>query len=195
VLRDFLSDRFSDSWRLLSETTQFLSRTPVFSQYEEQLRSWRQCLQSAAKNSEVSGKIRDEIVELRKSLRRAGYDLSLAGQRLTVDTFRNDTALGSGFRRVVIFFCEDGAYWLSGDENHLTLDELLERQMDSIRRNNQNQTGAVRIYSKHYLWYRRSKNELILSGSDTETKENFERLKAMAAANSLVILTQLKGLK
>jgi hypothetical protein len=195
VLRAFLSDRFSDSWRLLSETTQFLSRTPVFSQYEEQLRSWRQLLQSTAKNSEASGKIRGEIVELRKSLRREGYDLSLAGQRLTVDTFRNDTALGNGFRRVVIFFCEDGAYWLSGDENHLTLDELLERQMDSIRRNDRNQAKSLQIYSKHYLWYRRSRNELILSGSDTETKENFERLKAMADANSLVILTQLKGLK
>jgi hypothetical protein len=195
VLKDFLSDRFSDSWHLLSETTQFLSKTPVFSQYEGQLRSWRQQLQSAAKNSEAAGKIRGEIVELRKSLRRAGYDLSLAGQRLTVDTFRNDTALGNGFRRVVIFFCEDGAYWLSGDENHLTLDELLERQIDSIRRNDQNQARSLRIHSKHYLWYRRSKNELILSGSDTETKEDFERLKAMADANSLVILSRLKGLK
>jgi plasmid stabilization system protein ParE len=194
VLKDFLADRFSDSWRLLSETTQFLSRTPVFSQHEEQLRSWRQQLQSAGKNAEASKKIRDEIIELRKLLRHEGYDLSLAGQRLTVDIFRNDTALGSGFRRVVIFFCENGAYWLSGDENHITLDELLERQMDSVRKNNQNQ-ASFRIHSKHYLWYRRSGNELILSGSDTETKEDFERLKAMTDANSLVILTQLKGLK
>jgi hypothetical protein len=194
VLKDFLADRFSDSWRLLSETTQFLSRTPVFLQYEEQLRSWRQQLQSAGKNSEVSRGIRAEIIELRKSLRGEGYDLSLAGQRLTVDLFRNDAALGDGFRRVVIFFCEDGAYWLAGDENHIVLDELLERQMDSARRNDQNPAAFPRIRSKHYLWYRRSGNELILSGSDTETKEDFERLKAMADANSLVILARLKGL-
>jgi hypothetical protein len=194
VLKDFLSDHFSDSWRLLSETSQFLSRTPVFSQYEEQLRLWRGQLQSAGKNTETSGKIRGEIIELRKSLRLEGYDLSLAGQRLTVDTFRNDAALGNGFRRVVIFFCEDGAYWLAGDENHITLSELLERQLDSVRRNDQNR-GPPRIHSKHYLWFRRSGNELILSGSDTETKEDFERLKAMADANSLVILTYLKGLK
>jgi hypothetical protein len=194
VLKDFLSDRFSDSWRLLSETSQFLSGTSVFSQYEEQLRSWRQQLQLAGKNTEASKRIRGEITELRKSLRREGYDLSLAGQRLTVDRFRNDTALGSGFRRVVIFFCEDGAHWLSGDENHITLDEFLERQLNSARGNDQNQ-GSLRIRSKHYLWYRRSGNELILSGSDTETKEGFERLKAMADANSLAILTQLKGLK
>jgi hypothetical protein len=195
VLKDFLSDRFSDSWRLLSETTRFLSRTPVFSQHEEQLRSWRQQLQSAGKNSEASRRIRAEIIELRKSLRGEGYDLSLAGQRLMVDTFRNDTALGDDFRRVVIFFCEDGAHWLAGDENHITLDELLERQLDSVRRNEQNPAASLQIRSKHYLWYRRSGNELILSGSDTETKEDFERLKAMADANSLVILTQLKGLK
>jgi hypothetical protein len=192
VLKDFLSDRFFDSWRLLSETTQFLSRIPVFFQYEEQLRSWRQQLQSSGKNTEASKKIRGEIIELRKLLRHEGYDLSLAGQRLTVDTFRNDAALGNGFRRVVIFFCEDGAYWLSGDENHVALDAFLERQLNSIRRNDR---SSLQIRSKHYLWYRRSGNELILSGSDTETKEDFERLKAMADANSLVILAQLKGLK
>jgi hypothetical protein len=194
VLKDFLSDRFSDSWRLLSETTQFLSRTSVFSQYEEQLRSWRQQLQSAGGNTETSRRIRGEIVELRKLLRHTGYDLSLAGQKLTINTFRNDIALKDGFRRVVIFFCEDGAYWLAGDENHIALNELLERQLNSIRRNTRN-PPILRIHSKHYLWYRRSGNELILSGSDTETKEDFERLKAMADANSLVILALLKGLK
>jgi hypothetical protein len=194
VLKDFLSDRFSGGWKLLSETTQFLSRTPVFSQYEDQLRSWRQQLQSSGKNTETAKRIHGEIVELRKLLRHAGYDLSLAVQRLTVDTFRNDAAIGDGFRRVVIFFCEGGAYWLAGDENHITLDEFLTRQMDSARENNRG-TRPPRILSKHYLWYRRLGNELILSGSDTETKEDFERLKAMADANSLVILAQLKGLR
>jgi hypothetical protein len=194
VFKDFLSDRFSDSWRLLSETTQFLSRTPVFSQYEDQLRSWRRHLQAAGKNTDAAKGIRAEIIELRKLLRHMGYDLSLAGQKLTVDTFRNDAALGDGFRRVVIFFCEGGAYWLAGDENHITLAELLERQLDSIHRNSRD-SPPLRIHSRHYLWYRRSGNELVLSGSDTEMKEDFERLKAMADANSLVILAQLKGLK
>ncbi|MDR1505925.1 MAG: hypothetical protein LBI67_02360 [Treponema sp.] len=170
-----------------------MSRTTVFVQYEDQLRSWRQQLQSAGKNTDVSRRIRGEITELRKSLRLEGYDLSLAGQRLTVDMFRNDAALGDGFRRVVIFFCEDKIYWLAGDENHITLNEFLERQMDSLRGQRPRDVSSIR--SKHYLWYRRSGNELILSGSDTETKEDFERLKAMADANSLAILSQLKTLR
>ena len=187
-LRDILADHFADTWKLLSETSQFLSRTPVFDHYEEDLRRWRLELQGAGKSGETARRIREEITGLRASLRREGYDLSLARQNLVIDRFRNDTALGEGFRRVVIFFGEDDTCWLAGDENHITLAELLERRMDArpVR-------GTIR--SRHYLWYRRRGNDLVLSGSDTETKEDFERLKAMAGANSLVILAKLRGLR
>ncbi|MDR2471380.1 MAG: hypothetical protein LBD09_04650 [Treponema sp.] len=186
TLRDLLTDRFSGTWKLLSETSQFLSRTPVFAQYEDQLRAWRRDLQNAG--DEKSRLIREEITVLRRSLREQGYDLGLARQNLVLEGFRNDAALGEGFRRVVIFFGGDGAYWLAGDENHITLAELLERRLE---------TGAYRggIHSRHYLWYRRRGNDLVLSGSDTETKEDFERLTAMAEANSLVILAKLRGLR
>jgi hypothetical protein len=186
LLKDLLRDHFSDIWRLLSETTQFLTRTPVFDQYEAQLRQWRQELQRMGKDTELIRRIRAEITELRKSLRLQGYDLSLAGQRLEIDRFRNDTALGEGFRRVVIFFGEEDVYWLAGEDNHITLAELLERRLEGVPR---------RIRSKHYLWYRREGNTLTLSGSDTETKEDFARLKAMGDANSLIILARLKALK
>jgi len=189
-LKDLLSDRFSDTWKLLSETSRFLERTPVFSQYEEDLRLWRRDLQDAGKSGEAAQLIRKEITELRRSLRQQGYDLSLARQNLVVNGFRNDSSLAEGFRRVVIFFGEDDVLWLSGDDNHITLAELLERQLE---------TRFVRqrfgIRSKHYLWYRRKGNELLLSGSDTELKEDFERLKVMAEANSLLILAKLKELR
>jgi hypothetical protein len=187
-LRDLLSDRFADTWQLLSETTQFLSRTAVFHQYEDELRILRRDLQSVGNDSENARRIRGEITELRKSLRLQGYDLSLAKQTLVIDGFRNDASLAEGFRRVVMFFGEDDIYWLAGEENHITLAELLERQMDVQRRH-------FVIRSKHYLWYRRKGNELLLSGSDTEGKEDFDRLKAMAEANSLIILAKLRGLK
>ena len=190
LLRSRLSDHFSGAWKLLSETSGFLSRTPVFALYEEDLRSWRLELQRAGKDSDVHKRIRQEIIELRASLRQQGYDLSLAKQNLLLEGFRNDTALGEGFRRVVVFFCEDDAYWLAGDDNHITLAEMLERQLSASSRR---RGGAIR--SKHYLWYLRRGNDLILSGSDTETKEDFERLKAMADANSLLILARLKNLK
>ena len=187
---DRISDRFSDTWKLLSETSRFLERTPVFASYEKELRSWRRDLQSAGKNPEIVQRIRREITELRKSLRYQGYDLSLARQNLVLEGFRNDTALGEGFRRVVIFFGEDDLFWLAGDDNHITLAELLERQVN-VRLFKQ----KFAIRSKHYLWYRRKGNDLILSGSDTETKEDFDRFKAMAETNSLLILARLKELK
>ena len=188
-LKDILSDRFSDTWKLLSETSSFLSRTPVFSGYEEELRSWRRDLQAAGKDGEVSRRIRQEIIELRTSLRRQGYDLSLARQSLALEGFRNDTSLGEGFRRLVVFFGEDNTYWLSGDENHVTLADMLERQLNA-----RSAKRCDNIRSKHYLWYRRKGNVLTLSGSDSETKESFERLRAMAELNSLVILAKLKDL-
>jgi hypothetical protein len=75
---------------------------------------------------------------------------------------------------------------MGGDDNHITLAEMLETQVSNT---------FVPIRSKHYLWYKRRGNDLILSGSDTEMKEDFERLKAMGEAHSLIILSQLKGLK
>ena len=189
-LKNMLSDRFSDTWKLLSETSSFLSRTPVFANYEEELRFWRHDLQNAGKDGDVSRRIRREIIELRASLRQQGYDLSLARQSLVLDGFRNDVSLEEGFRRVVVFFGDEGTYWLDGEENHVTLAELLEQQIhaQSVRR-------RINIRSKHYLWYRRKGNVLILSGSDSESKEDFERLKAMAELNSLAILSKLKNLK
>ena len=186
-LREIISDRFTDTWKLLSETSVFLSKTPIFQHYEEQLRSWRLDLQNARNESFVFKRVRQEIIELRKFLRHQGYDLSLVRQNLVLEGFRNDVSMGEGFRRVVIFFGGDDVYWLAGDDNHVTLAKLLERQLYSCKHR-----GDIR--SKHYLWYRRRGNSLVLSGSDTETKEDFERLKAMVELNSLLILAKLKNL-
>ena len=190
LLTDLLSDRFSDTWKLLSETSRFLERTPVFAQYEEELRLWRHDLQNAGKGGDISRQIRKEITDLRRSLRQQGYDLSLARQNLVVEGFRGDSSLAEGFRRVVIFFGQDDVFWLAGEDNHITLGELLERQLET-------RMSKYRfvIRSKHYLWYRRNGNELTLSGSDTEMKESFERLKLMAETNSLLILAKLKELR
>lgn len=183
-----LSDHFTATWKLLSDTSRFLSRTPVFSLYEEELRAWRLDLQSAGTDEQK--RIRQEIIELRTSLRKQGFDLTLAEQNLVVDGFRNDASLREGFRRVVFFFANDDLFWLSGDVNHITLAEMLEVKMKVLI-----QKRDFTIRSKHYLWYRRRGNDLILSGSDTETKTDFERFKAIVAVNSLKILAKLKELK
>ncbi|MHC6202495.1 hypothetical protein ACYULU_04785 [Breznakiellaceae bacterium SP9] len=189
-LFDILSDRFKDIWKLLSETTVFLSRTKEFPAYESQLRQWRSQLQHSSKDLDLINRIRAEIRELRKSLRLAGYDLSLGKQNLIIDGFRNDACLGEGFRRVVLFFTNNGISYLAGEDNHVTLSSLLEAHIDKQIRSGQ----SIRVFEKHYLWYRRSGADLILCGADTETKEDFERIKARGAVSSLAILSSLKKL-
>jgi hypothetical protein len=191
-LADILSDRFSDVWKLLSETTVFLSRTKEFDAYEGQLRTWRSDLQTSGRNPEVAQRVRSELTALRKNLRLQGYDLSLGGQNLIIDGFRNDACLGEGFRRVVIFISDNAIFFLAGDENHITLTEYLDKRIEA-------ETAArkqwIKILDRHYLWYRRRGQDLILSGSDTETKEDFARFSAMCDANSLLFLSGLKGLR
>ncbi|MDR2363517.1 MAG: hypothetical protein LBD65_03790 [Spirochaetaceae bacterium] len=189
LLEQVFQDFLPDVWKLLSETTLFLSRTKEFYLYESQLRTWRSYLQINRGNPETVNKIRREITELRKQLRLEGYDLSLGKQNLIFEGFRNDTALGEGFRRVVLFFTNEDIYWLAGEDNHITLAEFLEHRLEGA------QEHRLHIRYKHYLWYRRRGRDLVLSGSDTEAKEDFERLKAMGEANSLLFLSRLKKLK
>ncbi|AEJ18831.1 hypothetical protein [Gracilinema caldarium] len=192
--QDFLgsiSERFTDVWQLLSETTQFLSKTKEFAHYENQLREWRAQLQSKRLDSETHLRIRSELVNLRKHLRLMGYDLSLAKQILRFEGFRNDACIREGFRRLVVVFTDKDVYWLSGDDNHINLAEYLERRLESAL-----SSGEIeRIHDRHYLWYKRQGNNLILSGSDTESKEDFARLEAIGNANPLLLLSKLKGLK
>jgi hypothetical protein len=195
-IADILSDRFSDVWKLLSETTLFLSRTKEFGAHEQQLRTWRAQL-SANRDPDVAQRIRGELTALRKSLRLQGYDLSLGKQNLIIDGFRNDACLGEGFRRVVIFISDNAIFFLAGDENHIALAEFLEKQVEAEinARKNRTSVRGIRILDRHYLWYRRQGQDLILSGSDTETKEDFARFSARCDANSLLFLGGLKNLR
>jgi hypothetical protein len=191
-LADILSDRFSDVWKLLSETSVFLSRTKEFDAYESQLRAWRSDLQSSGRNPEVAQRVRSDLIGLRKHLRLQGYDLSLGGQNLIIEGFRNDACLGEGFRRVVIVITDTGLFFLAGDENHITLTEYLDRQIEAAAAAGRQR---IQIRDRHYLWYRRRGQDLVLSGADTETEEDFARFSAMCDANSLLFLGGLKGLR
>lgn len=172
---------------MLSETTNFLSKTHLLAQHEGQLREWRAILQSSHNNNERSLGVKRELIELRKSLRFQGYDLSLGSQILIFDGFRNDACLREGFRRIVLFLGDSGVYWLVGQDNHVAISAFLEEQIDRMK--------VRHIRERHYLWYLRRKNELIFSGSDTETKEDFERLKRIGEANPMLFLSSLKSLR
>ena len=187
ALANLIAENFRGVWVLLSETTNFLSRTHLLSQYETQLREWRATLQSSHKNNESTLAVRRELIELRRNLRFQGYDLSLGSQILSFEGFRNDACLREGFRRIVLFIADEGVYWLVGDDNHVTLSNFLEDRMDQLQ--------VRQIRERHYLWYQRRKNELVFSGSDTELKEDFERLKRIGEANPMLFLSSLKSLR
>ena len=180
-----LKDSFQSDWKLLSETEHFLASTPVHRNYEQQFKMWRKKLQSS--DTLVRTSVREEIVALRRSLRLQGYDLSLGSIRLIVKEFVNDDASAREYKRVVICFCDDGLFWTTGEVNHLELAENL-----------QNELERKHVYlhpEMHYLWFLWQRNALILSGSATESAEEFERLQKRAHANPQKILRYLKTLR
>ena len=143
-------------------------------------------------NEKVNKEVYSELIDLRKELRLLGYDVSLGKYRLVFDGFRHDDSLREGFKRIVLYILDDYFLWLTGDTNHIELAEILDQQ---ITRHSFAAGKNIRIKGKHYLWYLRTNNELILSGADTETKEDYERLKAYGEASSLLFLSRLKNLK
>ena len=193
-LKNLLSDKITGTWQLLSETDYFLSQAGLLSEYESQMRDFRARLNSGNKSGKekVIKEVHSEIVDLRKELRLLGYDVSLGKCRLVFDGFRHDDSTREGFRRVVLFLLEDYFIWQTGEANHIELANILSQQIISHAQG----TGKrINIKEKHYLWYLRTKKELILSGGDSETKEDYERLKAFGEASSLLFLSRLKNLK
>ncbi|HOJ99209.1 MAG: hypothetical protein N2509_01845 [Treponemataceae bacterium] len=184
-----LSDRFTDVWVLLSETTQFLSMAGNLTPYEPQLRQWRQTLQSHRDENTIRT-IKEELIQLRRHLRLQGYDVSLVRYSIQFEEFKNDACIREGFRRLVIFLTDRDLYWLAGDDNHVALAEYLERRLENLL----SRQGDVRIRDRHYLWFRWEGKRLLLAGSDTESQEDYERLKKMVAANPLFFLARLRDL-
>ena len=181
-----LQERLASTWLLLSDTTNFLSRTSIFGQYEADLMELRRRLSSSRKSAELEKEVRKELVAIRESVRLQGYDLSLAKLELRVEGFRNDAALEEGFLRLVLFIGKRGVWKLAGEANHIELHRALERSLGSREDD---------IVGKHYLWYRWIRQRLVLSGSDTETREDFEAFKAWCAVpeHSLLLLAAMKN--
>ncbi len=182
-----LGERFTSAWSLLNSTTKFLEKTPDFAAHENDLRGWRLRLQSGRNNPDALRVVHDELVDLRRHLRAEGYDLSLVDRNLLVQGFRNDSCLAEGFRRLVLVFVKnESVYFMTGDDNHLVIGALLEAALEK--------GGVYNIADRHYLWYRWNAGTLILSGADTEDRDDFRRFEALAARNPMKLLSRLKGL-
>jgi hypothetical protein len=167
-----LAERMASTWVLLSDTTNFLSRTSVFAHYETQLRELRARLGSSKDNIDELRSIRKELMELRTALRIQGYDLSLGKLDLSIKGFRNDAAIAEGFKRIVVFIGKKNLWFITGEDNHRVLHDYLEAECDK--------RGISEVLHKHYLWYRWNNGLLMISGADSESAEDFQVLQAWA---------------
>jgi hypothetical protein len=181
-----LTESVSSTWVLLSDTTNFLSRAGLLDKYEAELRGWRARLSSARNNQLVARQVRDDIVALRRLLREQGFDLRLGSKDIALEGFRNDDALGEGFRRLVLGAAEGDVYWLAGDANHIELAGMLERACRERR--------ACQPFTMHCLWYRWRNNVLVLSAGASETADLFEDFKVYFGKNKEMILRKLSRL-
>jgi hypothetical protein len=181
-----LAESASSTWRLLSDTTNFLSRVKLLESYDADLRKWRELLGRRSRDQQVLKEVREDIVALRRLLREQGHDLRLGSRDIALEGFRNDDAMGEGFQRIVIGLADDDVYSLGGSANHIELAEMLESQCRQKR--------SCKPYRLHCLWYRWRNDVLVLSGAASETAEMFEELKAWFGPNRELLLKKLSRL-
>ena len=143
-----LAESTSSTWRLLSDTTNFLSRVKLLDSYETELRNWRERLSHKRTDPQVYGDVRQDIVALRRLLREQGYDLRLGSKDIALEGFRNDDAMGEGFQRIVLGLADDDVYYIAGSANHIELDKMLD---EYYARRGWDSDGVVTDQTKHRL--------------------------------------------
>jgi hypothetical protein len=181
-----LAESASSTWRLLSDTTNFLSRIKLLEDYDQELRKWREKLLRKRADPQAVKDVRNDIVALRRLLREQGYDLMLGSKDVALEGFRHDDAMGEGFQRLVLGVADDDLYYVAGSANHIELAEMLEGQCRQKR--------SCKPYRLHCLWYRWRSDVLVLSGAASETAEMFEEFRAWFGPNRELVLKKLARL-
>jgi hypothetical protein len=181
-----LAEGLASTWKLLSDTGNFLSRAGLLERYEQELTELRNQLYRYRRNPETIRRVREQVVTLRRELRTQGHDLRLGSRDIALEGFRHDDAMGEGFRRLVLGIAEGDIVALAGDLNHIELAEALESRLRSRR--------PRLAYRMHFLWYRWRNRVLVLSGAASETAQGFEELKEYFAANRELLLRKLAHL-
>jgi len=181
-----LAEGLASTWKLLSDTSNFLSRARLLERYEQELTEMRNQLYRYRKNPETVRQVRERVVELRRALRLQGHDLRLGSRDIALEGFRHDDAMGEGFRRLVLGVAEGDIVALAGDLNHIELAEALEERLRARR--------PRLSYRLHFLWYRWRNRVLVLSGAASEPAQSFEELKEYFAENREFLLRKLAHL-
>jgi len=183
-----LAEGLASTWKLLSDTSNFLSRVRLLERYEGELTEMRNQLYRYRKNPETVRRVREQVVALRRALRLEGHDLRLGSKDLVLEGFRHDDAMGEGFRRLVLGIAADDIVALAGDLNHIELAEMLESRLRDRKGRRPTAVGL------HFLWYRWRNQVLVLSGAASEPAQAFEELKAYFADNKEFLLRKLAHL-
>lgn len=186
-IQERFGELFANAWVLLSDTDRFLSRARLMPRYERRVREWRQRLQESRGDPEAIREVRQEIVGFRKALRSEGWELRLGSLDVVVRGFRSDDSLARGFRRMVIYLAENGSiYHVTGDANHIELDEDLRTQLRA-----RSIGGAMQ---PHYLWYRVSAGRIELAGADSEDRESLDRFSEVVDERKSDLVKALRDL-
>jgi hypothetical protein len=181
-----LAEGLASTWKLLSDTGNFLSRADLLERYGQELTDLRTRLYRYGKDAETVRQVREQVVALRRELRTRGHDLRLGSRDIALEGFRHDDAMAEGFRRLVLGIAEADIVALAGDLNHIELAGALESRLQSRR--------PRLAYRMHFLWYRWRNRVLVLSGAASETAQSFEELKIYFAANREFLLRKLTHL-
>jgi hypothetical protein len=181
-----VSEKGNEVWGLINETILFIKRTAVRRRFEDSLTTLYARLQSAPVNPAILKEVHAALMELRKQIRRAGYDLSMGRYTLIFDGFHNDEVFDR-FNRMVLFIDHSGVfYWQTGDDNHVEQASQLKQRLQK--------KAEYDIAEQHYLWFLWTKTTLTLSGSATEREDDYLRLQNRAQADPFLFLSRLKGL-
>lgn len=177
-------EEFAQVWTLLNDTENFLKRFSLFDEYENRLRIWRETLNSGARENLDIHNIKSQIVSFRKDLRLRGYDLRLSSMDIVIIGHRNDDAPRYGFRRACIILELPKIYWLSGEENHIELARHLSGLCQSAN-----------FSHLHNIWFRWNSSVLEIAAADSESEEQFVKMKDFLVTNKLFALSSLKNLR
>lgn len=180
-----VQELFVSSWKLLNETTVFLSGTNIFTRYEKKLCNWRNQLTKFPENEQTYKKIKNKLIELRRKLRNEGYDLHSASRNIVINGYKNDNAPSDGYKRLVIFITDQNIYYLAGSDTHAQLAKYLGLKL-----------GIENLKTKpsvHNLWFRWNNNILELCGADSETVDNMEHLRSYLESHKIHMIKKLKG--
>jgi hypothetical protein len=180
-----LAEGLASTWKLLSDTGNFLSRANLLERYGQELTDLRTRLYRYGKDAETVRSVREQVVALRRELRTRGHDLRLGSRDIALEGFRHDDAMAEGFRRLVLGIAEADIVALAGDLNHIELAGALESRLQSRR--------PRLAYRMHYLWSAGATG-CWCCPAPPRTAQSFEELKSYFAANREFLLRKLAHL-